>query len=341
MDLDSPLEVVIGPYETYEDGLFGYKAAFEAFVCVEQPGDSAQLAKYKKELPFLESRLPIPDEFKNTKRGSDSPIRVADELITGGDARRGVQTLAFNLPNDERVREAKGSKKVLLKNMMRAKYDAVLRPVAARVLAPDEGTRLDFDSYFHHILFHELSHGLGPGRIKVGGRDTEVRLELKELYPAVEEAKADVLGVYSLAVLANKGVVPVAVVETLPWTYVAGLFRAARFGVSEAHGLGVVIQANYLLDERGDRGHPRRPVQTGAREVRGGDQGAGPRPADDRGAGVVHGRPGAGAAVRDGARADGHAAGVARRRAGGRGPRIRGRERQAGPPLNPLRPGGV
>ncbi|MDD5564819.1 MAG: hypothetical protein PHQ91_13980 [Thermoanaerobaculaceae bacterium] len=247
MDLDSPLEVVIGPYETYEDGLFGYKAAFEAFVCVEQPGDSAQLAKYKKELPFLESRLPIPDAFKNTKRGGDSPIRVADELITAGDARRGVQTLAFNLPNDERVREAKGSKKVLLKNMMRAKYDAILRPVAARVLAPDEGTRLDFDSYFHHVLFHELSHGLGPGRIKVGGRDTEVRLELKELYPAVEEAKADVLGVYNLAVLANKGVVPVAVVETLPWTYVAGLFRAARFGVGEAHGLGVVIQANYLL----------------------------------------------------------------------------------------------
>ncbi len=247
MDLDSPLEVVIGPYETYEDGLFGYKAAFEAFICVEQPADSAQLAKYKKELPFLESRLPIPDEDKNTKRGSDSPIRVADELITGGDARRGVQTLAFNLPNDERVREARGSKKVLLKNVMRAKYDAILWPIAARVLARDEGTRLDFDSYFHHVLFHELSHGLGPGRIKVGGRDTEVRLELKELYPAVEEAKADVLGVYALAVLANKKVVPVAVVEGLPWTYVAGLFRAARFGATEAHGLGVVIQTNYLL----------------------------------------------------------------------------------------------
>jgi hypothetical protein len=247
MDINSPLEVAIGPYETYEDGLFGYKAAFEAFVCVEQPADSAQLDKYKKELPFLESRLPIPDEFKNTKRGSDSPIRVADELITAGEARCGVQTLAFNLPNDERVRDAKGSKKVLLKNMMRAKYDVVLRPVAAGVLALDEGTRLDFDSYFDHVLFHELSHGLGPGRIKVNGRETEVRLELKELYPAIEEAKADVLGVYNLAVLANRGVVPVSVVETLPWTYLAGLFRAARFGTTEAHGLGVVIQTNYLL----------------------------------------------------------------------------------------------
>jgi hypothetical protein len=247
MDLDSPIEVVIGPYETYEDGLFGYKAAYEAFVCVTQRKDSEQLAKYKRELPFLESRLPIPDEYKNTKRGTDSPIRVVDEVVTAGDARRGVQTLAFNLPNDERVREAKGSKKVLLKNMMRAKYDGILAPIAIRALAKDEVSNVDFDSYFHHILFHELSHGLGPGRITVNGRATEVRLELKELYPAIEEAKADVLGVYNLAVLTNRGVVPVSVVQALPWTYVAGLFRAARFGTTEAHGLGVVIQANYLL----------------------------------------------------------------------------------------------
>lgn len=247
MDLDSPIEVVIGPYETYEDRLFGYKAAFEAFVCVEQPKDSAQLAKYKQELPFLETRLPIPDQYKNTKRGTASPIRVADEVLTGGDARRGVQTLAFNLPNDERVREAKGSKKVLLKNMMRAKYDGILAPIAARTLPKGEPSHLTFDAYFHHVLFHELAHGLGPGRIKVDGRETEARLELKELYSAIEEAKADVLGVYCLAVLTNRGVVAVSVVDPLPWTYVAGLFRAARFGTTDAHGLGVVIQANYLL----------------------------------------------------------------------------------------------
>ena len=171
MDLDSPVEVVIGPYETYEDGLLGDKAAFEAFICVDRPKDSEQLALYKKELPFLESRLPIPDERQNTKRGGESPIRVADEVVTGGDALRGVQTMAFNLPNDERVREAKGSKKVLLENMMRAKYDAVLTPVASRALAADEVANLSFEAYFHHVLFHELSHGLGPGRIAVGGRD--------------------------------------------------------------------------------------------------------------------------------------------------------------------------
>ncbi len=249
MDLDSPIEVVIGPYETYEDGLLGYKAAFEAFVCVTQRADSEQLAKYKQQLPFLESRLPIPDEYKNTRRGTDSPIRVVDEVVTAGDARRGVQTLAFNLPNDERVREAKGSKKVLLKNMMRAKYDGILAPIAVRTLVKEEAAKVDFNSYFHHVLFHELSHGLGPGRITVNGRPTEVRLELKELYPAIEEAKADVLGVYNLAVLTNRGLVGVNVVEALPWTYVAGLFRAARFGTTEAHGLGVVIQANYLLSK--------------------------------------------------------------------------------------------
>lgn len=249
MDLDSPIEIVIGPYETYEDSLFGYKAAFEAFVCVTQPADSERLSVYKQELPFLESRLPIPPEHQNTTRGGESPIRVADLVYSAGDARKGVQTLAFNLPNDERVREAKGSKKVLLKNTMLAKYEAILVPIANRVLPVTPTQQVDFDSYFNFILFHELAHGLGPGRITVSGRQTEVRLELKELYSAIEEAKADVLSVYSLAVLANKGVVAESVVRSLPWSYVAGFFRTARFGANEAHGLGVVIQANYLQEK--------------------------------------------------------------------------------------------
>jgi len=247
MDLDSPIEVVIGPYETYEDSLFGYKASFEALLCVAQPKESELLAKYKSQLPLLERNLPIPDQYKNFNRGSDSPIRVVDEVFTAGDARAGVQTLAFNLPNDERVREAKGSKKVLLKNMMQAKYDAILTPIARHVLAEEEADSVAFDAYFHFTLFHELAHGLGPGRITVNGRPTEVRLELKDLYSTLEEAKADVVGVYNLYALADRGVVPIEVVEHLPWTYLAGLFRAARFGTTEAHGLGVVIQANYLI----------------------------------------------------------------------------------------------
>jgi hypothetical protein len=249
MDLDSDIEVVIGPYETYEDGLFGYKAAFEAFVCVAQPEDSARLEVFKSQLPFLERNLPIPDEHKNFDRGSESPIRVVDELFAAGDTRAGVQTIAFNLPNDERVREEKGSKKVLLKNIMRAKYDAVLTPIAGRVLPADEADRIDFEAFYQFTLHHELSHGIGPGQITIDDRDTEVRLELKDLYSAFEEAKADVLGIYDIYALVDSGVMSPGILDSLPWTYTAGMFRTTRFGVAEAHGLGMVLQANYLLDK--------------------------------------------------------------------------------------------
>ena len=249
MDLDSAIEVVIGPYETYEDQLFGYKASFESFICVAQPEDSQRLAIFKSQLPFLERNLPIPDEHKNFDRGSESPIRVVDEIFTAGDTRAGVQTIAFNLPNDERVREAKGSKKVLLKNVMRAKYDGILVPIATRVLPADGLDRVTFEAFYQFILHHELSHGIGPGQITVDGRSTEVRRELKDLYSAFEEAKADVLGVYDIYGLVSNGVMDAAILDSLPWNYTAGMFRTTRFGVAEAHGLGMVLQANYLLEQ--------------------------------------------------------------------------------------------
>jgi len=249
MDLDSPIEVVIGPYETYEDSLFGYKAAFECFLCVAQPEDSARLEVFKAELPFLERNLPIPDEFKNFDRGSESPIRVVDELLATGDTRAGVQTIAFNLPNDERVREAKGSKKVLLKNVMQAKYEGILVPIAEAVMPAHEVDRISFEAFFQFTLHHELSHGIGPGQITVDGRPTEVRLELKDLYSAFEEAKADVLGVVDIYALVAKGVMEPEILESLPWTYTAGIFRTTRFGVAEAHGLGMVLQTNFLLEK--------------------------------------------------------------------------------------------
>jgi len=249
MDLDSAIEVVIGPYETYEDSLFGYKAAFECFLCVAQPEDSARLEVFKSELPFLEQNLPIPDKHKNPDRGSESPIRVVDELLATGDTRSGVQTIAFNLPNDERVREAKGSKKVLLKNVMQAKYEGILVPIAHAVMPADEVDRISFEAFFQFTLHHELSHGIGPGQITVDGRETEVRLELKDLYSAFEEAKADVLGVYDIYGLVKKGVMEPEILESLPWTYTAGIFRTTRFGVAEAHGQGMVFQTNYLLEK--------------------------------------------------------------------------------------------
>jgi hypothetical protein len=249
MDLDSAIEIVIGPYETYEDQLFGYKAAFESFICVAQPEDSKRLAVFKSELPFLERNLPIPDEHKNFNRGSESPIRVVDEIFTAGDTRAGVQTIAFNLPNDERVREAKGSKKVLLKNAMRAKFDAILVPIAGHVLPAEGFDLVSFEAFFQFTLHHELSHGIGPGQITIDGRQTEVRRELKDLYSAFEEAKADVLGVYDIFALVAEGVMEPAILDSLPWTFTADMFRSTRFGVAEAHGLATVMEANYLIEQ--------------------------------------------------------------------------------------------
>ncbi|HVF59719.1 MAG TPA: hypothetical protein VNJ70_07925 [Thermoanaerobaculia bacterium] len=249
MDLDAPVEVTIGPYETYEDSLFGYKAAYESFVTVALPAESAALVRYKERLPWLEGNLPLPEEHMNRTRGSESPIRVADEVFTAGDTRAGVQTIAFNLPNDERVREATGSKKVLLRNIMRAKYDRILVPIAERVLAPEQVGDVTWDAFYNEVLHHELSHGLGPGTITVGGRRTEVRHELKDLYDTLEEAKADVMGVYNILALIEEGEMPAALRRALEPTYVAGLFRSARFGVGEAHGQGVTAQFNYLQEK--------------------------------------------------------------------------------------------
>ena len=249
MDLDAPVEVTIGPYEVYEDRLFAYKAAFEAFVTIALPEESAALGHFKSKLPWLETNLPIPDEHKNPDRGTESPIRVVDVLFVGGDSKAGVQTLAFNLPNDERVRETKGSKKVMLRNILRAKYEKMLVPISQRVLAPEDRQRISFDAFFAESLHHELSHGLGPGFITVDGRETEVRKELKELYSTLEEAKANVMGIYNIMALAEQGEISEVVAETIEATYVAGLLRSARFGVHEAHGRGVISQFNYLLEK--------------------------------------------------------------------------------------------
>ena len=249
MDLASPVEVTIGPYEVYEDALFGYKAGFEAFVTVDIPAESAALLRYKEMLPYLERNLPIEDQYKNLDRGTQSPIRVVDVVFVGGESKAGVQTLAFNLPNDEKVREAKGSKKVMLRNVLRAKFEKILTPIAARVLVPEDAERIAFEAFFNESLHHELSHGLGPGTITIDGRDTEVRLELKDLYSVMEEAKADVMGIYNILALIERGEMSSDLLESLGPTYVAGLFRAARFGLTEAHGQGTVSQFNFLLEK--------------------------------------------------------------------------------------------
>ena len=251
MDLDAPIDVTIGPYETYEDELFGYKAAFEAFITLRDEAESGKLIKFSGYLQELENNLPIDPRYRNPKLGAASPIRVVDNVFCSGDGNRGVQTAAYNLPNDEKVVKEKGSKRVMLKNVQEAKFKQVLVPISKVVMDPSQQSQISFDAFFTHILAHELMHGLGPHNIKVGGRDTNVRKELKELYSAIEEAKADITGLWALQFLIDKGSVDPAMERDLYTTYLASSFRSVRFGVNEAHGKGQALQFNYLLDEGG------------------------------------------------------------------------------------------
>ncbi len=248
MDLDGPIEIAIGPYEVYDDQLFGRKTAFEAFVTVKNPEESAALDKYKGMLRDMEQNLPVPDGYKNFQRGFESPIAVVDQVHGGGDNVPGVQTIAFNLPNDERVREAKGAKKVLLNNVMGAKFDRILDPMAAKVLV-DEQADLLMQKYMGvNTLFHELAHSLGPGSIVKDGRQTTVNEELQERYSPMEEGKADVMGAYNILYMMERGELPAAEKENFLATYAAGLFRSMRFGIGEAHGKGAAFQYSYYRD---------------------------------------------------------------------------------------------
>jgi len=246
----SRIEPTIGPYEVYEDNLFGYKAAFESFITVADSAASAALQQLKDHLPALERQLPIDDRYKNPDRGFESPIRVVDEVYTGGDTRAGVQTTAFNLPNDVRVQEQKGSKKVMLRNVSRAKFERILTPIGREVLAQDLVSSIDFTPWFTNVVMHELAHGLGPGTITLpSGEKTTVNRALREHYSALEEAKADVTGLHNLSMLEKEGVYDSAFVRAAYVGHVADLFRAVRFGTAEAHGKANLIQFDWLREK--------------------------------------------------------------------------------------------
>jgi hypothetical protein len=249
MDLDSPIDVTIGPYETYSDGLFGYKAAFEAYVTLRDDAESAKLARFSNYLQELEDNLPIETRYRNPKLGAASPIRVVNVVYSSGEGNNGVQTAAFNLPNDERVIDEKGSKRVMLRNVQQAKFDKTLIPISRVVLDTADQRDISFEAFFTHTLAHELMHGLGPHNIKVNGQDVAVRKQLLETYSPIEEAKADITGLWALQYLIDKGVVERSMERSLYATFLASAFRSVRFGVTEAHGKGVALQFNYLTDE--------------------------------------------------------------------------------------------
>ena len=256
MELDASLEPTIGPYEVYEDEWFNFKAAFEAFITLRDDAETKKLQQFSAELQSLESALPIEPVYRNAKLGAMAPIRVVNVLFTAGDANSGVQTAAFNLPNDERVVKEKGSKRVMLKNVQEAKFRMVLQPTAKVALPAGQEKDVSFDAFFTHILMHELMHGLGPHNISVSGRPTTVRQELKETYSTIEEAKADVSGLWALAQLVGGGKVDREIGRTMHTTFLASIFRSIRFGINEAHGRGVAIQLNYFLDQGAVRIEP-------------------------------------------------------------------------------------
>lgn len=258
MDLDAPVDVTIGPYETYNDELFGYKAAFEAYINVRDEKESARLAFLGEHLQEIENNLPEDPKYRVPKLGAASPIRVVNEVFSAGDGAHGVQTAAYNLPNDDKVVQQKGSKRVMLKNIQEAKFKSTLEPISKVVLQPAAQQDLSFELFFTHIVAHELTHGLGPHQIKINGRDTNPRLELKELYSAVEEAKADVTGLFALQYLmtqADKGAIQAPLQHgpdaerKLYTTYLASSFRTLRFGLQDSHAKGMAVQFNYFLDK--------------------------------------------------------------------------------------------
>ncbi len=248
MDIDASIEPTIGPYEVYEDEWFNAKAAFEAFITLRDDAETAKLAKLGAELQGIEDHLPIDPKLRNPKLGGMAPIRVVNVILAAGDGNRGVQTAAFNLPNDERVVREKGAKRVMLRNVQEAKFDLVLRPIAARVLSPEQQKNVTFPAFFTHIVMHELMHGLGPHEIVVDGKNTTVRAQLKDTYSAIEEAKADISGLFALQMLLDKGVLDQSMQAAIYDTFLGSAFRSIRFGVNEAHGRGVALQLNYLLD---------------------------------------------------------------------------------------------
>ncbi|MGZ6130851.1 MAG: dipeptidyl-peptidase 3 family protein [Myxococcaceae bacterium] len=248
MQLDTTIDPTFGPYETYEDEWFNQKAGFEAYITVVDPKETEKLKRFSSQLQALENALPMDDRYKNPKIGALAPIRVVNSLFASGDGNRGVQTAAYNLPNDERTVAAHGSKRIMLRNMDLAKFDQTLIPIAKIAIAPELLKSVQFDPFFTQILMHELMHGIGPQRITVNGRETTPRAELQETYGAIEECKADVVGIWAMQRLVDQGQLPAEMGKALGPTVLAGLFRSIRFGLNEAHGKGTAVQLNWLLD---------------------------------------------------------------------------------------------
>ncbi|MBD8524483.1 dipeptidyl-peptidase 3 family protein [Pseudomarimonas arenosa] len=249
MDMkSSPIDVVIGPIETYQDALFGYRAAFEAFVLVKDIAWSERLARFAQHLPALQRDLPVDPAYKTETPGTDADLNAYFAIYYAGDANAGAKTIAINLPNDEQVQLAKGSRRLQLENVMRAKFDSILRPIATELIDPAQQAHITFDAFFENVMFHEVAHGLGI-KNTINGKGT-VREALTDLAGSFEEGKADILGLYMIGKLGEMGELDAARLEDNYVTFLAGIFRSVRFGAGSAHGQANMVAFNYLA-ERG------------------------------------------------------------------------------------------
>jgi hypothetical protein len=244
---NNPIDLVIGPIETYEDQLFGYRAAFEAYVLVKDLAWSERLAKYAATLPALQKGLPVPEQYKTESPGSDSDLNAYDVIYYAGHSNSGGKTIAINLPNDEQVQLEKGTRRLQLKNAMQAKFEHIMSPIADLLIAPSQRQHVTFDAFFNNVMFHEVAHGLGI-KNTINGKGT-VRQSLKELSGGLEEGKADILGLYMISQLSEQGLLPDAKMEDFYTTFMAGIFRSVRFGASSAHGKANMVCFNYFAEQ--------------------------------------------------------------------------------------------
>jgi hypothetical protein len=243
---DNAIDVVIGPIETYEDQLYGYKAAFEAYVLIKDRAWSDRLARYAKMLPGLQRGLPVPEEYKRETPGTDSDLNAYDVVYYAGDCNAGAKTIAINLPNDEVVQLEQGTRRLQLKNAMRAKFDKILVPIAGKLIAADQRRHVTFDAFFANTMFHEVAHGLGVKNTLDGS--STVREALRERSSAIEEGKADVLGLYMVGALHEQGELESGSLEDYYTTFMAGIFRSVRFGASSAHGRANMARFNFFRE---------------------------------------------------------------------------------------------
>ena len=250
LDLQNPkFDIIFAPYETYLDDVLGVKTSYGAAVMARNERESANLATFMSYVPEIQAALPLPAEDKPSLEGKSTPMEVMDTPFRGGDLRHGYQAVADNLPNDARIHEEKGTKKIFFKNYMDARVNYVVLPIGKLLLREDQAARASMEGYMAAVLMHEISHGLGPAYARTSAGKADIRASLGPVYAGVEEAKADVVGLYGLQWLMEKGVVPKESAEEIYASYVAGIFRTVRFGVAEAHGRAEMMEFNYLAEQ--------------------------------------------------------------------------------------------